>query len=709
MSLFKDIANKLFQSQGDKQKGAPLQPISELNEQAPDETKLVSFIREKIDQTRQENSRISLEQNFMRNVAYLLGYNGVYYDVTYKQFRNADPKRRISRNKKNTNKILPAIQNRLSRLTQSPPRFDVRPNSETTDDKDAARLGLDIITDGFDRCRYNELRQETLMLAMQGGLAYQQVSWDPCLGKPMIDPITGEFAGYEGDWRIEVYNCLEIFVDPLAKKLEDANWIVKAKVRKLDYFKERYKERGEAVKEEQVWLISSINDMKSNGIGNGNASSASTQNQMKNSAIEMVYYEKRSKDYPNGRMIVAANGVLLEDKELPVGEYDIVKFDDIRIGGRYNPEPIINHLVPIQDRYAIIRDKIDKWVQRCLAGKWIVPKGSDLSQEAINDDTEVIYANPVPNSWEPKAANIPQIPPYVYKEIETIDNEFDRIVGLGEVSQGNLPSASIPASGMAFLQEQDQTRIGVQTTGNEIGYAKVGSLILKYVSKYYELPRMLKLAGDGMDYAVKEFVGADLKDNHDVICIPGSTIPQSKVLRRQDILNAYQMGLLGDPQDPKLRAKVLSDLEYGDTAEMWKMQALKEAQYKRMLNFIQEGDEASIQEQLSEYDDQAFHLQKMEEFRLSEKFWEMDKFKRDLFLYVVDWRLEALKQIQNPQIPQQQMLADQMVKGMNQQFQQDPGGQQAQAMAQVDAQGNLTNPAPQEAPVPNVMPLRQGA
>lgn len=707
MSVITDIANKLFAKRGSGP-SVPLGPIKELHEQAPDETKLVNFIREKIDQVRQESSRITLEQNYMRNVAYLLGYSGVTYDVTYKQFRSVDPKRKISRNRKNTNKILPTVQNRLARLTQSPPRFDVRPNSSATDDKDAARLGLEIVTDGLDRSRYTEKRQETLLMAMQGGCAYQQVLWDPCLGKPMIDPDSGEFLGYEGDYRIETMNCLEIFADPLAKTIDDANWIIKAKVRKLDYFKERYKERGEAVKEEQVWLISSINDMKSNGISGGNSGS-STQNQMKNSAIEIVYYEKRSKDYPQGRMVVSANGVLLEDKELPVGEYDIVKFDDIRVGGRYNPEAIITHLVPIQDRYSIIRDKIDRWVKTLLAGKWIVARGAELSQEAINDDTEVIYHTPVPNGSEPKAANIPQIPPYVYKEIEVIDNEFDRVVGLGEVSQGNMPSASIPAAGMAFLQEQDQTRIGVQTSANEVGYAKVGSLILKYVSRYYEMPRLLKLAGDGLEYAVKEFVGADLKDNHDVICVPGSTIPQSKVLRRQDLLNAYQMGLLGDPQDPKLRAKVLADLEYGDTAEMWKLQALKEAQFKRMLEFIEKGDEFNAIKRLSEFDDQGFHLQKMEEFRLSDKFWEMDEQKQKLFLYVMEWRLQALSSVQNPQIPQQQMLAEQMVKSQEEQFAQGGGGNVVPMQPQVDQMGNPIEPPMAEQPTPNVMPLRQGA
>jgi hypothetical protein len=334
---------------------APLEPVKQANEQSPDEQKLVTYIKDKIDTVRQANSRIAVESIYLTNVAYLMGFDGVYYDTTYRQFKNVDAKRKLSRNRFKVNKILPLCQNRLARLVQSPPRFDVRPNSNSTEDKDCARLGLQIITDVFDKCHFDETRQDFLMGAMQGGHAYCQVIWDPSLGKPMINPETGTLDGYEGDIRLESLNCLEVFPDPLAKRVEDCQYIIKAKVRKLEYFKGRYPERGAAVKEENAWLLSSLYDMKSNALTSVGVAGASTNSQQKNSAIEIVYYEKRSTDYPNGRMICCASGVLLEDKELPIGEYDIVKFDDIKIGGRYNSESVITHLRPVQDQYNITR------------------------------------------------------------------------------------------------------------------------------------------------------------------------------------------------------------------------------------------------------------------------------------------------------------------------------------------------------------------
>ena len=111
-----DITKGLFANlDKGKDNKTELQPINELSDQSPDERKLVEYIKEKIDSVRQTNSRIAIEGTYMCNVAYLLGFDGVYYDTAYRQFRNIDPKRKLSRNRFKVNKILPTIQNRLAR------------------------------------------------------------------------------------------------------------------------------------------------------------------------------------------------------------------------------------------------------------------------------------------------------------------------------------------------------------------------------------------------------------------------------------------------------------------------------------------------------------------------------------------------------------------------------------------------------------------
>ena len=699
-----DITKNFFKS---KVSTEDLEPIKQLSDQTMEEKKLVEYVRSKIDMVRQTNSRIAQEGIYLCNVAYLLGFDGVYFDTTYRQFKNIDPKRKLSRNRFKTNKILPVIQNRLARLTQSPPRYDVRPNSNSSEDKDAARLGMQVLDSVFSKQRFTEKRQDACMMSMQGGSAYFQVLWDPSLGDPIHDPETGEHQGYEGDVRIEVLNALEIFKDPLAKNLKEAGWIIKARVRKLDYFKVRYPKRGDAVKEEDAWLLSAAYDMKSNSLTSVGIVGAQTQDQMKNSAIELVYYEKRSENHPRGRMIVTANGVLLEDKELPIGEYDIFKVDDIVIGGRYDSEAIITHLRPIQDQYNITRTKMADWVRKLLAGKYIAPKGSGLGQEALNNDNgEVLEYNQVPGASEPKAMVIPQMPAYAYKEIDTLNLEFDFVSGVNEISRGILPSAGMPAQGMAFLQEQDQTRIGVSTSRNELAYAELGTAILKYISEYYITPRILKIAGDGLEYCVKDFVGKDIRDNHDCIVIEGSTMPQSKVLRRQDLITDYQLGLLGPVGDPKVLAKLAKWTEQGDVSEIWKKQSLDEAQVKRCIEALEKGDDKTLQANMSEFDNQAMHLELMNEYRLTDKFQKMDDQTKNKFMWVMEWRMQAAIQALNPGIPQQQDLAQHAVTMSK------ANGMQMVQNLPLDHSGSLQHaPPPVEQPVPNanhLPPIQRG-
>jgi hypothetical protein len=219
------------------------------------------------------------------------------------------------------------------------------------------------------------------------------------------------------------------------------------------------------------------------------------------------------------------------------------------------------------------------------------------------------------------------------------------ISGISEVSRGQLPSASIPAIGMQLLVEQDETRIGVMTEQHEQAYAKLGQLILMMVEKYYQTPRLLKLA-KGKEYVVKDFVGSDLNGNTDVIVIRGSTTPGSKVIRRQEIVNTYQMGLLGDPNDPKVRDKVLQMLEYGDIAEVWEEQSLDLNQIKQDIEAIEQG----IAPEVNELDNHVMHIAEKNKYRKGDKFKKLPFELQELLLANIEQHVQAQMQLMNPQL-----------------------------------------------------------
>lgn len=651
MSVFDKVREKLLGKVSSDGGTGETDKLDSAQDQPQDDIELCTFVKQKFEESRTQATRIAHEGIWMTNIAYLLGYDSVYYDTGTRQFKPSSNSAGVlnyaKRNRIHSNLILPRVQNRLARMLKAPPRYEVQPDTMSEEDKDAAELALEVLNSIWEIQHVNRKRIDLGMWKQQCGHAYIGICHDDQLGDPMPDLETGETVGYQGGTRVDVVSAFEGFPDPLAKTLEECGYFGRAKVRKLDYFRTHYPERGELVKEEGAWLLSSQYEMRINTLNTVGPASSGTAEQMKNAAIELSYYEKRSRKYPNGRHVIVANGVLLKNDELAVGDIPYAKFDDVVVGGKYYSESTITHVRPLQDQYNRNLIKSSEWVNRLVAGKYIAARGHGIMQEALNDQSgEVLEYDPVPNATEPHAMQIPTIPGFVYDERKEIKGEVDSIMGLSEVSQGRLPSASIPAKGMEILLEQDETRMGIETEQDEHAWARVGQLILKYEAKFAKMPRKLKNKDQNGNQRVRDYTGDELRRNFDVTVVRGSTIPNSKVIHRQEIMNLFQDGLFGNPQDPQVRDMVLGMLQYGDMSKAWQDNRLDKMQIQRDIEQIEEGIAPAVDPK----DNHPSHLVEKNRYRKSEKYLILDPDKQALLQANIAQHVQLLMQQTNPQL-----------------------------------------------------------
>lgn len=655
---------KDFLAQAFKKMTGELPEIKDSTDQPNEEIELIAHIKGKIQDVRTSGSRVAQEGIWMTNYAYLMGYDSVYYDTNARQFRATGMSNRtINRNRLFVNKILPTCQRRQARLTKNPPKWEIRPDDSTEKAKDQTRFEKNLLDYYFDKEKVLQKRQDMMMGLMQCGHFYMGVTWNDEKGEfltksktaPDGIPVLGpdgepelEYE-YEGDIDVDVISPFEIFADPLATTLEEAKWVIRAKIRKIDYFRERFPERGHLVKEEGAWLLSAQYEMRIQSMTGQGPAQTGIENQMKHCAIELIYWERKSKKYPNGRQVICANGILLEDKDLPCGEIPLAKFDDVPITGKYYSEAIVTHLRPIQDQYNRLITKRAEWTNRLLAGKYMAARGSELMQESMTDQSgEIIYYTPVPNApnaGAPTAVNMPVIPQYAYTEEESLNNMFYDIAGEGEISRGILPAAGIPAIGMQLLLEQDETRVATVTSQHEYALAHLGMLILKYLEEYVTNERLLKVTDPHTQYLVKKWSGVDLKSKHDIIVIRGSTAPQSLAVKRNEILNLWTQGLLGDPADQQVRQSVLQRLEFGDVSGAWEDQSVDMAQIKKTMELIQIGKIPEV----NELDNHPLHIQEKNRFRKSESFDSLDAEKQAILLNDIESHVRELMKLTAPQ------------------------------------------------------------
>lgn len=646
--MFEGIVDKVVDTVSGKKKDK----LQNVSDQPKSEIDIVTYVVSEVEERRNTASRIVSEGQWLTNAAYILGFGNIYYDTSLRIFRPVNLPTRATRGSRvEFNFILPNVQNRLARLTKSPPRYDVKPNSTNDDDKEAARLGQYVINDLWERQRINKKRLAMTMSMQQNGFAYFKTSWDPTLGPKL--PIIGDkdevMFQSMGDVRVDVVTSFEVFPDILAKSQDEVTSLIHAKIRPLSYFRTQYPERGHLVNAEGVWLQSLDYESRINSF-NAQTGTGSGNSYMKNSAIELMYYEAPNYKNPLGRHVICANGVLLKDDALPIDEIPFAKFDDVLIGSRYNSESVVTHLRNLQDQYNRNLTKRSQWVNRMLQGKYLAAKGHGIVKEGMNDQSgEVVEYNAVPNAPPPSYLATPPIPSYAYQEDDYIKSMMNEISGNQEIDKGNLPSAGIPAVGMQYMHELSDTRIGTVTENNEYGYADLGRQMLKMVYRYYDYPRLLKMSGAGMEYAVKSFKGEDLKSNFDCVVVRGSTLPGSKVLKRQEIINLHQSGYLGDPQDPKVRENVLGMLEYGDVAEAWKDQSLDMAQIQKHIKMIEEG----VNPPVSEFDNHPLFIKELNRYRKSDKFDALTDPSKQILLVTMERHLSELTDMTSPDTAQE--------------------------------------------------------
>lgn len=690
MNILEKARERLFSAV----EGKPVK-LESVADQPQEDQSIVTFVRSKLEEYRSASARVAQEGINLTNIAYLCGFDSIYFDTTARSFKPvASPNNLIKRNRVHVNRILPTVQNRLARLTKSPPRWDVRPKSSDEEDKDGARLGIQVLEQLWETLFINRKRIPLTMWLQQCGSSYLKVSWDQSLGKKHVMPYVGPDGSQqykvvaEGDIRVDVCSFFEIFPDPLAKSWDELKDLIQAKVRPLSYFRDQYPERGHLVQEEDCWLNSLQYEARINAMST--VSNSSGMSQLKKSAIEMSFYEKPSNKHPFGRHIIVANGVKLKDDVLPIDELPFVKFDDIVVGGKFNAEAIITHLRPLQDQLNRGKSMRAAFLNRMLTGKLLVPRSANIAAESFNDQSgEMLKYDHVQGMPEPHALDMPTIPQYAYQEEETLKSDMNDTSGINDPSRGQMPSSSIPAIGMQLLVEQDDTRIGVETEQHEHSYADLGRIILKFVSDYYETPRLLKIAGDNMEYTVKEFQGGDLKGNFDVHVIRGSTLPGSKVLKRTEIMNLYDRGLFGDPNDPLVKQNVMGMLEFGDEFQAFERRALRMSQIQRGLKMIEED---GVKPPVSEFDDHALWMQTFDDYRISEKFIKLDPSKQALVLEVMNDHANFLQEMTMPQTTEDP----------------DQNPELAPTTAAQEAEQELMNQAPPQEPAPEELQSMTG-
>ena len=512
---------------------------------------------------------------------------------------------KIDRRKKNiANKLWAKQRARFAKFVRTRPKAIVIPFTHERQDRLDARMTERALDYLYEKDNQEQKYADAILWAGDTGKSYWWIHWNE--QKPATIQQTDELTKQKtttdveaGDIETEVDSAFGVLVPDLRKvHIKDQPEVMRVSVLALEDAK-KIVEAEDATLLEQIKADSPLGSpfeferqiahLSGSEAGSLAGVTVEAKGESKGVIVKELYTKPCAK-YPNGRMVVVMNNIAIKlQDELPHGfadmdnPYPCVEFMDMPQVGQFYVTTFIEQLIPLQRGYNMIRDKLETQIRMNVHPKWMVPRQARIPKGALtNADSEVIEWNYIPGMPEPHPVQMQSVVADAWRFTQLLEKEFDDISQVYPSFEGKAGSAK---SGFQtnLLQEASDNVHSPDARGFELAIRDAALKFRRMMKKGYTVPRLLSFAGRSSIPEVFEFSSSNI-DEHAAIRVQiGSGLSQFKATRIQQLMEFHEKGLLGAPNDPEVKRRVLSLIDLGGIEE-FQEKAARDEDMARMEN-----------------------------------------------------------------------------------------------------------------------------
>lgn len=601
--------------------------------QVIDEGVLISYVN--AEYTRRQKERLPFENQWKLNINMLEGNQ--YVDINpVSQVLEEIPKIYDWQEREVFNMMAPNIETRLARLSRMRPILKTRPGSNDPDDTRSTKVSNTLLRNTYYDKKMQSKQSDVNTWLESTGTCLMKHTWNPKLGRVIgrdnvVDmqgnPIPGNEI-HEGDMESIVCPPQEIFPDSCYhQETDDCRSILHAKAFHIDEIEYTW---GKKVSPEQVAVMQMQRSMiGTGGLGYNAMTYNYTTVTMVDYALVKELWEMPSKDHPNGRLIIVANGILLHYQDsLPymIGEdgkpaLPFTKVVCIKRPGCFWGKSVTERMVPLQRRYNAVRNRKAEFLNRASIGQWTVEEDTtDIEYMEENAGSPGVIIQHTRGSAPPKPVQQGSLPAEFETEIVTLMQEFSIVTGVSELSrQSNAPSGVKSGVAIQLALDQDDTRLSTTSSNISEFLVENGKIWLRMYKQYAKGPRILRAIGKNNIVELYDWSAADIKSD-DVVIEPYSANAESPAQRRQMVFDLIESGLLNEGAYSKeVRNKILEMIDMGNWESLNEADELHIAKSERENLGMKQGQMTLP----ADFDDHMLHIFYHDQFRLTVEYEEL--------------------------------------------------------------------------------------
>jgi hypothetical protein len=324
-------------------------------------------------------------------------------------------------------------------------------------------------------------------------------------------------------------NPFNIFPDPLATGVEDAEYIIYATYRHVERLKRSFPQKADQLSGGQI----NYGELVHNNDENARIDSQVLVLEVWThdyESYEATQDGEKKRKYPKGRVITLCPelGVVLSDKENPYddGEFPFTLIKDYDIPGKFWGEGEVEQLISPQKYMNELNNAILDNAKTTANMPWIVDKNAGIPKNGITSRPGlIIRKNP---GSEVRRDQPPGLPAYVVNAVETYKGDMEQISGIFDTLKGNSETGVYTAQGILALQEAGQARIRLKVKILEDALGRMATKWFYRMRQFWKEDKWLRMTKIDGSYNFRMLIRDALEQDYDFKIMAGSTMPVNR-------------------------------------------------------------------------------------------------------------------------------------------------------------------------------------
>ena len=456
-------------------------------------------------------ARNTVHEEWFNNSSALYGDPFTIWDDNFKRYLDALHSYRHDHVLFNINKVRPIMAARDAFITGENATIYVHSTSDETSGQERARVAQNVARAYWQEHDMWQRFLDAREYCKWAGNGYLRIYFNPWLGRK----VKGSQMGIgEGRVMPQVLSPFQVAWDPLADEWDKANHLYIASIIPIEEAMAKYPglNLAEAQKdsEKSAWVSQHERYIQAQKPEFDQAKTVLDAKGRRRNILRLEYFEKPTKEHPEGRYQVIIGNQVVKELPLEVGAIPVVPFFDMKKAGTLVAQTPLTEMVPLQEA-------IDRMASLLLERAQIpdiigVPSGFPTEPRKFAGKAFIIgeLQGFGANNVQPVIAQSGQIRQDHLMLFRLYEEQMENIAGVSSIASRQKPGYQMSGRMGYIVTDANRAMLGKISYGFKKSCEQAMRLVLMYINRYYTEDRMANFINEDDKWEIINYRGTDI-------------------------------------------------------------------------------------------------------------------------------------------------------------------------------------------------------